>query len=217
MSLLTSFHRLLLPSMICAALAACASADPPITTATRTAAPHGYEKTITDYLAFRLRGARKNTRLTFGTPEPGSCALDGYANSMRGWVVPVLYETLSGEIGKEKIRITAKQYYFWFLGETIAGIAPRLDLCPGVGSAFEEAPPPGQTPAGLKKAAFEPPGKPEGLDANPAGTLEPPAAAHRAQSKVVPGRGKASAAQRAKKQKKKSRPKALGPAFPSPP
>jgi hypothetical protein len=216
MSLLTSFHRLLLPSLIGAALAACASADPPVATPARTAAPHGYEKTITDYLAFRLRGSRKNTRLSFGAPEPGSCALDGYANSMRGWVVPVFYETLSGEIGKEKIRITAKQYYFWFLGETIAGIAPRLDLCPGMGSAFDDAPPPGQTAAGVTKATFESPPKPEALDADRAGALEP-AAAHRAQSKVVPGRGKGSAGQRAKKQKKKNRSSALGPSVPAPP
>jgi hypothetical protein len=215
MSLLTSFHRLLLPSTICAALAACASADPPATAPARTAAPHGYEKTITDYLAFRLRGPRKNTRLSFGPPEPGSCALDGYANSMRGWVVPVLYETLSGEIGKEKIKITAKQYYFWFLGETIAGIAPRLDLCPGVGSAFADAPPPGQTAAGLTKATFESPADPEAAGADRAGALAP-AAPSLAQSKVAPGRGKGSAAQRAKKQKKKSRPKALGASPPLP-
>jgi len=78
-----------------------------------------------------------------GQPEPGDCALDGYARSIRGWVVPVGYETRTGEVGKEPIKVTVKPYYFWFLGDTIAGVTPRLELCPGLGATFTEPAPPG--------------------------------------------------------------------------
>ena len=121
----------------------------------RTRAPQAYEKTITNYLAFRIRGTQKNAQLTFGQPEPGSCSLDGYVNSIRGWVVPVVHETRTGELtGKETIKITTKQYYFWFLGDTIAGITPRMELCPGIEATFSEgnqatgATPPPTSPAG---------------------------------------------------------------------
>jgi hypothetical protein len=127
--------------MLCAAMVGCAGGvDPATPIVIRTPAPKNYEKTITNYLAFRIRNAPKNAEISVGAPEPGACALDGYATSTRGWVVPVLYVTRTGEV-KEAIRIDAKQYYFWFLGNTIAGITPRMELCPGVGTGFESPQP----------------------------------------------------------------------------
>jgi hypothetical protein len=109
----------------------------------RTPPPRGYEKTITNYLAFRIRNPAKNAEISVGRPEPGPCSLDVSSASARGWVVPVAYASHTGAVtGKETIYITAKQYYFWFLGDTIAGITPRIELCPGLGSAFSESAPP---------------------------------------------------------------------------
>ena len=135
---------LLASSTICAALIACAGTkEPPAPTVVRTRPPQAYEKTITNYLAFKIRGSQKNTQLSFGQPEPASCALDGTANSMRGWVVVAAYETRTGELtGKETIKITTKPYYFWFLGDTIAGVTSRPERCPGQETAFEEVAPP---------------------------------------------------------------------------
>ena len=117
-------------------------------TVVRTPPPENYEKTITDYLAFKIRNPQKNAEVTVGQPEPGACSLDAYTTSSRGWVVPVAYATRTGEAtGKDTIRINTKQYYFWFLGNTIAGITPRIELCPGVGSGFESPPPDPPRPA----------------------------------------------------------------------
>ena len=123
-------------------LAACAtSPEPPSPTVVRTRAPQGYEKTINNYMAFRVR-PQKNSRIVVAPPEPGDCPIDGTPQSIRGWVVPVQHETFSGEpSGKDAIRITAKPYWFWFNGDTIAGITPRADLCPGIVSAFDEPKP----------------------------------------------------------------------------
>ena len=128
---------------LCSLLAGCASSvDPGPPAVVRTPPPQDYEKTVTNYLAFRIRGPQKNAEISVGAPEPAACALDAYTTSSRGWVVPVAYITRSGEVtGKDTIRINAKQYYFWFLGNTIAGITPRLELCPGVGSSFESPTP----------------------------------------------------------------------------
>jgi hypothetical protein len=125
--------------LACALLAACASTpEPAAPTVVRTRAPQDYEKTINNYLAFRLR-PQKNTRVSVAAPEPGDCPIDGTPSSIRGWVVPVTQETFSGELtGKDTIRITAKPYWFWFNGDTIAGITPRADLCPGIVSAFDD-------------------------------------------------------------------------------
>lgn len=129
-----------------AALVGCAgTVEQAPDTSVRTRAPQGYEKTITNYLAFRIRGAPKNVEINFGTPEPSGCALDGYLTSSRGWVVPVVYATRTGApTGKETINIATRQYFFWFLGDTIAGLTPRIDLCPG--ATVTEFPQP--TPAG---------------------------------------------------------------------
>ena len=131
--------RALLGLLASALLAACASSPEPATpTVVRTRAPVAYEKTINNYMAFRLR-PQKNTRISVAPPEPGDCPIDGTPSSIRGWVVPVTHETFSGELsGKDTIRITAKPYWFWFNGETIAGITPRADLCPGTASAFDD-------------------------------------------------------------------------------
>ena len=128
---------------LCSVLAGCASGvDPGPPTVVRTPPPQDYEKTVTNYLAFRIRGPQKNAEISVGAPEPAACALDSYTTSSRGWVVPVAYITRTGEVtGKDTIRINAKQYYFWFLGNTIAGITPRLELCPGIGSTFESPTP----------------------------------------------------------------------------
>jgi hypothetical protein len=136
--------RLLASSTICSALIACAgTAEPPAPTVVRARPPQAYEKTINNYFAFKIRGSQKNAQISVGQPEPSSCALDGGANSMRGWVVVAAYETRTGELtGKETIKITAKPYYFWFLGDTIAGVTSRLERCPGLETAFDEVAPP---------------------------------------------------------------------------
>jgi len=161
MNLLSSF-TLLSAATVCAILAGCAGGpEPGPPTVVRTAPPLDYEKTITNYLAFRIRGPQKNAEISFGAPEPGACALDGFTSSSRGWVVPVAYATRTGEAtGTQSIRINAKQYYFWFLGNTIAGVTPRIELCPGVGSGFESpAPEPaasqGSTAGGPVRATGE--------------------------------------------------------------
>ena len=125
---------------LCVVLASCVSTEAPESpTVARTLAPQDYQKTITSYFAFKIRGPQKNTEISFGEPEPSGCPLDGYITSSRGWVVPVAYATRVGELtGQEVINITLKQYYFWFRGNIIAGISPRIDLCPGVGSNFSE-------------------------------------------------------------------------------
>lgn len=138
-----SLFGLAASSAFCAALVACAGAgEPAPQTVVRTPAPKDYEKTITNYLAFRIRGSQKDAELAFSLPEPGDCPLDGHAASARGWVVPVVHATRKGEAtGRETIKITTKQYYFWFLGDTIAGITPRIELCPGLGTLFGEVAP----------------------------------------------------------------------------
>ena len=143
MNALCSF-KLPICSVLCAAIVGCASnADTATPTVVRTPAPRNYEKTITDYLAFKIRNPQKNAEVSFGAPEPGACTLDAYTTSSRGWVVPVAYSTRTGEAtGKDTIRINTKQYYFWFLGNTIAGITPRIELCPGLGTGFEAPPAP---------------------------------------------------------------------------
>ena len=153
MNPLSSF-KLAISSALCAASVGCASSDDTATTTVvRTPPPRNYEKTVTDYLAFKIRNQPKNAEVTVGPPEPGACALDAYTTSSRGWVVPVAYSTRTGEAtGKDTIRINTKQYYFWFLGNTIAGITPRIELCPGIGAGFE-APPPDPAAAGLAATA----------------------------------------------------------------
>jgi hypothetical protein len=126
--------RLATCSVLGAGLIACAGPGEPTTpTVVRTPPPQKYENTITNYFAFRVRSPQKNSELSFGQPEPGACALDGYITGRRGWVVPVSQATRASEVtGKETIRVNIKQYYFWFLGDTIAGITPRVELCPGL-------------------------------------------------------------------------------------
>jgi hypothetical protein len=98
----------------------------------RTRPPQGYDKTIANYLAFRIRGPQKDAEINIGAPEPSACALDEFINSSRGWVVPVVYATRTGvPSGKETINIVTRQYFFWFRGDAIAGLTPRIDVCPG--------------------------------------------------------------------------------------
>jgi hypothetical protein len=112
-------------------LAGCASApDPSLSAPVRTRAPVGYQNTIDNYFAFKNPGTRKNTEINIGKPEPGGCPLDGYVTSRRGWVVPVAQATRTGTPGKDTVNITTRQYYFWFLEETIAGVTPRMEVCP---------------------------------------------------------------------------------------
>src|SRR5215203_2739601 len=130
---------------LCGAVVGCAgSPEQGPATPVRARAPQGYEQAITNYLAFRIRGEQKNAEINIGAPEPGGCPLDGSLASSRGWVVPVVYATRTGApTGKETINITTRQYFFWFLGETIAGLSPRIDLCPG--AALTEFPQPAPT------------------------------------------------------------------------
>ena len=195
------FPTLRLPSLsLCVALVACAgTAEPPATTVVRTPAPQGYQKTIDNYFAFKIRNPQKNAQINVSRPEPGGCALDGHASSIRGWVVPVVYETRSGELtGRETIRINAKPYYFWFLGNTIAGVTPRIELCPGIGSAFDDAAPAGDVaravqPAALSAAAPPDPTRRERVDATE------PAKADAAQARVLAPRPDKGASAQAKK------------------
>ena len=135
-----------------------------------------YQKTVTDYLAVKIRNQPKNAEVTVGQPEPGACSLDAYTTSSRGWVVPVAYSTRTGEAGKDTIRINTKQYYFWFLGSTIAGITPRIELCPGLGTGFE--PPPPSEPAAVTATA--PPAPPSEAD-----VAAPVEGGHEAQGDLV--------------------------------
>ena len=138
---LSCFKGVISSALAALAVGCSSGVDTGPATVVRTPPPQAYEKTITDYLAFKIRTPQKNAEINIGAPEPGACALDAYTTSSRGWVVPVAYATRSGEAtGKETIRINAKQYYFWFLGNTIAGITPRLESCPGVGTSFEMPP-----------------------------------------------------------------------------
>lgn len=137
--------RAAMAALLGTALVGCAGPAPNAApSVVRTPPPVGYEKTITNYLAFRIRGPQKNAELSVSAPEPGPCALDGYAAGRRGWVVPVVYATRTGEAtGRETIRINTKQYYFWFLGNTIAGVSSRLETCPGIEASFADVPPSG--------------------------------------------------------------------------
>ena len=174
--------RMLLVSLASVLLAACAtSSEPAAPTVVRTRAPVAYEKTVNNYLAFKLR-PQKNTRISVAPPEPGDCPIDGTPSSIRGWVVPVTHETFSGELtGKDTIRITAKPYWFWFNGETIAGITPRADLCPGIVSAFDDAKPRATT------KPVEAPVTPVAARAEPAETSHPsaPAAKNKKKKKAT--------------------------------
>jgi hypothetical protein len=173
---------MLLASLASVLLAACAtSSEPAAPTVVRTRAPVAYEKTVNNYLAFKLR-PQKNTRISVAPPEPGDCPIDGTPSSIRGWVVPVTHETFSGELtGKDTIRITAKPYWFWFNGETIAGITPRADLCPGIVSAFDDAKPRATT------KPVEAPVTPVAARAEPAETSHPsaPAAKNKKRKKAT--------------------------------
>ncbi len=169
-----------MPSILCAGLVACAgTGEPGAPTVVRTPPPVGYEKTITNYLAFRIRGPQKNAELSVSAPEPGGCALDGYAAGRRGWVVPVVYATRSGEAtGRETININTRQYYFWFLGNTIAGITPRLESCPGVEAAFGDLMPAADAAAALQTVSFPAPAtKAEAPRAEGAAAADRPAGA----------------------------------------
>jgi hypothetical protein len=198
-NLLSSF-RLATSATVCAALVACASAVDPAPTVIRTPAPQGYEKTITNYFAFRIRGSQKNAEVGFGAPEPGACPLDGYVTSTRGWVVPTVRATRTGEAtGKETIKITTKQYYFWFLGNNIAGITPRIELCPGVGTTLIEDGPPSAVAGGLVTTAFSAPSQPEAQRREAVDRPDPPKRARSRERANVSGGQKAGPAHEARK------------------
>lgn len=190
--------RCLLAAMPCAALIACAATtDLSVTAVARTAAPQDYEKTITNFFAFKLPGPQKNTHIAVAQPEPGDCALGRYSTSMRGWVVPVFYRTFSGELASgDTIQINEKQYYFWFHGNTIAGISRRLELCPGLGTAFGDSDPSAAVAARLVPAATEAPAGPE---ASPRGAARIAVKADRAKGGGAPRAKEGGAPQRKKK------------------
>jgi hypothetical protein len=137
---MNSAFRLAVSTAVCAAVVGCASTeDAAPSPVVRTAAPKGYEQTINNFFAFRIRGPQDNAVIAVSAPEPGACPLDGYSASIRGWVVPTIYETRTREAsGKGAVHVTTKLYYFWFLGNTIAGISPRMESCPGMGMTFGE-------------------------------------------------------------------------------
>ena len=115
-----------------ALLAGCGSSSPPpAPPVSRAPAPANYEKSIVNYFDLTIKGPQRNRELDIGKPEPGGCPVGGHATAQRGWVVPVIYATRSGNLtGKEAINITGKAYYFWFREDTIYGVTPRPELCP---------------------------------------------------------------------------------------
>ena len=115
-----------------ALLAGCASTpQPEAPVVIRGRAPVAYEKTIRDYFAFRMPEPQANVEISVGKPEPGTCALGIGRNSERGWVVPVVYATRRGApTGRESINITGREYYFWFVVDTISGITTKSGICP---------------------------------------------------------------------------------------
>ena len=115
-----------------ALLAGCASTpEPEAPVVIRGRAPIGFEKTIRDYFAFRMPEPQSNVEVSFGKPEPGGCPLGLGRSSERGWVVPVAYATRRGSpTGRETINITGREYYFWFVTDTIAGVTTKMELCP---------------------------------------------------------------------------------------
>ncbi len=157
--------RLAMASAFCAVLNGCASTeDAGPSPVLRTAPPQGYEKAIDNFFAFKIRAPQDNAAISVSAPEPGACALGGYSASNRGWVVPTVYETRTRDAsGKGAVHVTTKQYYFWFLGNTIAGISPRLELCPGQGPGltFGEDVAPKQAAAGPSPAVTAEAQKPE--------------------------------------------------------
>jgi len=97
-------------------------------------------------------------------------------------VMPAIVSPLNqNQYGFAVIRITAKPYWFWFNGETIAGITPRADLCPGIVSAFDDAKPRATT------KPVEAPVTPVAARAEPAETSHPsaPAAKNKKKKKAT--------------------------------
>jgi hypothetical protein len=138
MNLYSSF-KIVRTLAVCAAVVACASTEPEPAGVVRGRAPQGYDTTIASYFAFKVRAPKNNVEISVDKPEPSDCPLDGYITSARGWVVPAVYATRTGAMtGKETIYITAKQYYFWFNGDTIAGVTTRVELCPGSATGLSE-------------------------------------------------------------------------------
>jgi hypothetical protein len=126
-------HRARWPAACALALLiGCSSTpEPQAPVVIRGRAPVGYQKTISDYFAFRIPGPQTNVEISYGKPEPGGCPLGLGRSSERGWVVPVVYATRRGTpTGRESIDITGKEYYFWFVTDTIAGVTQRMELCP---------------------------------------------------------------------------------------
>ena len=115
-----------------AVLAACASTSAPeAPRVIRAPPPTNYEKSIANFFDLTIKGPQRNRELDIGKPEPGGCPVGGTITSQRGWVVPVIYATRSGQLtGREAINITGKAYYFWFREDTIYGVTPRPELCP---------------------------------------------------------------------------------------
>ena len=122
------------PGFLLLALGAgCATgpAPEPVSTVVRTRAPVNYQQSISTFFDVTMPAPQKNREINIGKPQPGGCPMGGYASSERGWVVPVVYATRSGELtGRETISITSKEYYFWFRQDTISGVTTRMELCP---------------------------------------------------------------------------------------
>ena len=120
-------------SLSCLALLAgcAATSEPSAPVISRAPAPQNYEKSIVNYFDLTIRGPQRNRELDIGKPEPGGCPVGGHISSQRGWVVPVIYATRTGNLtGREAINITGKAYYFWFREDTIYGVTPKPELCP---------------------------------------------------------------------------------------
>jgi hypothetical protein len=129
--LMMRFARAVVSASCIALLAGCASTPPEAPPVVRAPAPSNYQKSIVNFFDLTIKGPQRNRELDIGKPEPGGCPVGGTITSQRGWVVPVIYATRTGQLtGKEAINITGKAYYFWFREDTIYGVTPRPELCP---------------------------------------------------------------------------------------
>jgi hypothetical protein len=130
--ILSMFIKPAVASFACVVLlAGCASPVMEAPIIARAPPPNNYQKSIATYFDLTIKGPQKNRELDIGKPEPGGCPVGGHITSQRGWVVPVIYATRTGNLtGKEAINITGKAYYFWFREDTIYGVTPKPELCP---------------------------------------------------------------------------------------
>ena len=127
-------------SALCAALVGCASSADTTPAVVRTPPPQTTKRRSPTTWRSRS-GIRRRTPRSPSVARAG-CLRPGRVHHLEpglGRAGGLLHAHRRSD-GKDTIRINTKQYYFWFLGNTIAGITPRIELCPGIGASFEAPP-----------------------------------------------------------------------------